>query len=147
PLLANTQAQAASLRAALSDIGPVEVFPAMRYWHPMSDAAAAQLRDFAPDRIVLLPLYPQFSTTTTGSSARACMASAARHGITAPMHAVCCYPTQPGFIGAVAALTKPVYERAAASFTAKKPRLLFTAHGLPKKIVAKGDPYQAQVEM
>ena len=67
PLLANTQAQAVALETALG-ARQTRVFVAMRYWHPLSSETARAVREFAPDRVVLLPLYPQFSTTTTGSS-------------------------------------------------------------------------------
>jgi len=147
PLLPNTLAQAAALKASLSDLGCVDVVPAMRYWHPMTDEVTAQVRGLAPDRIVLLPLYPQFSTTTTGSSRQAWIETAARHGMTVPTNAVCCYPAEPGFISAVAKLARPIYERVRAAYPAKPPRLLFTAHGLPKKVIESGDPYQTQVEM
>jgi ferrochelatase len=147
PLLANTLQQAAALQAALSDLGEVQVVPAMRYWHPMSDEAVARVKDFAPERIVLLPLYPQYSTTTTGSSFKAWTDNAKRLGLDAPGHLVCCYPTEPGFIRAIATLTRPVYEKTRATHPAKPTRLLFTAHGLPKRVIAKGDPYQIQIEM
>lgn len=147
PLLPNTLAQATALKEALADLGQVEVVPAMRYWHPMTEEVSARIHDLAPDRIVLLPLYPQFSTTTTASSRQAWLKSAERRGIAVRTRTVCCYPTDPGFIAAVADLTRPVYERARVAFPAKPPRLLFTAHGLPKKIVAGGDPYQTQIEM
>ena len=143
PLLANTEAQAKALEATLSDQGDARVFVAMRYWHPMSDKAAAAVADFAPERVVLLPLYPQFSTTTTGSSLAAWAAAAARAGITAPTTTVCCYPTQQGYTQQVAELVRAALTQAA---TFGRPRVLFSAHGLPKKIVARGDPYQWQVE-
>jgi len=66
PLLANTQAQARALEAALGT--DYRCFIAMRYWHPLIDEAARGVKEWGPDRIVLMPLYPQFSTTTTGSS-------------------------------------------------------------------------------
>jgi ferrochelatase len=147
PLLANTLAQAAALKATLGDLGAVDVVPAMRYWHPMTDEIVGQVRALNPDRIVLLPLYPQFSTTTTGSSRQAWVESAARLGLSVPTRAVCCYPAEPGFIAAVAELTRPVYDRVRAAYPAKPPRVLFTAHGLPKKVVERGDPYQSQVEV
>jgi len=66
PILEETQAQARALEAAL---GPdTKVVVAMRCWRPFSDGAAEALRRFAPDRVVLLPLYPQFSSTTSASS-------------------------------------------------------------------------------
>ena len=143
PLLAETEAQAAALGSALADFGEIEVAVAMRYWHPMSEAAARQVAAFRPDRIVLLPLYPQFSTTTTASSFAAWWAAAGAAGIAAPTRAVCCYPRAEGLVEAHAALIEPLL---AAAGEAGEPRLLFSAHGLPKSVVARGDPYQWQVE-
>ena len=143
PLLAETEAQAAALAHALDDLGEVEVAVAMRYWHPMSEAAARQVAAFRPDRIVLLPLYPQFSTTTTASSLAAWRTEAKKSGIAAPTQAVCCYPRAEGLVEAHAALIEPLLADAS---RASAPRLLFSAHGLPKKVVARGDPYQWQVE-
>ena len=143
PLLANTEAQARALEAELADLGTVKVFVAMRYWHPMSDQTARAVADFAPDRVVLLPLYPQYSGTTTGSSLAAWHRAAAAAGITVPTRGVCCYPCEPGLVAALAG-------RAAAGYRAAKThgplRVLFSAHGLPKKIVDAGDPYQWQIE-
>ena len=142
-MLEETEAQAAVLQAALGDLGEVEVDIAMRYWHPMSDAAARQVAAFQPDRIVLLPLYPQFSTTTVASSLAAWHSAARAAGIATPTQAVCCYPREDGLIAAHAALIEPLLATAA---EAGKPRLLFSAHGLPKRVVARGDPYQWQIE-
>ncbi len=143
PLLANTEAQARALEARLADLGEVRAFPVMRYWHPMTPQAVREIRDFAPDRIVLLPLYPQFSTTTTASSLAAWQEEAARAGLSAPVRTLCCYPVQDGFVEAMAAL---VDEGIATARAAGRPRILFSAHGLPEKVVKSGDPYQVQVE-
>ena len=143
PLLEETEAQAAALQAALGDLGEVEVVIAMRYWHPMSKEATRQVVAFGPDRIVLLPLYPQFSTTTTASSLGAWQQAADTAGIATPTRSVCCYPRADGLIAAHAALIEPLLAVAA---EAGKPRVLFSAHGLPKHVVARGDPYQWQVE-
>jgi ferrochelatase len=142
PLLANTEAQAIALEAVL---GPQHrCFIAMRYWHPTSDQTAQEVADWAPDEVVCLPLYPQFSTTTTASSLTAWRTAAARHGVTCPTRVVCCYPSDPGFAEAVAGMIRPVLGSAADH---EKPlRLLLTAHGLPKRIVQAGDPYPRQVE-
>jgi ferrochelatase len=141
PLLPNTEAQAASLERALGDGS--RVFVSMRYWHPMSAECVAAVKHYAPDRVVLLPLYPQYSGTTTGSSFADWRRAAARAGLAAPIHAVCCYPRQDGWVGAVADLIRGALAQARA---AGKPRILFSAHGLPKKIIAGGDPYQWQIE-
>jgi len=141
PLLEGTRAQAAALEAALADLGTVKVFIAMRYWRPMSEATAAEVAAWGADEVVLLPLYPQFSSTTTASSLAAWRRAAA--GPAAATRAICCYPLLPGLVEAQAALIGPALRAAA---TAGVPRLLFSAHGLPEKVVAGGDPYQWQVE-
>jgi ferrochelatase len=148
PLLGNTQVQAMALEAALRVApsmadGDMRCFIAMRYWHPLTDAAARTVREYGPDRIVLLPLYPQFSTTTTGSSLDAWHRAARAVGLDVPTHTICCYPDMDGFVAATAASIRPALVAARAAGT---PRVLFSAHGLPKKIVAAGDPYQWQVE-
>ncbi len=144
PLLELTDAQASALQARFSD-GPDEVrtFVCMRYWHPMSDDVARAVGEYKPDRIVLLPLYPQYSTTTSGSSIKDWHRAARTAGVHAPTVEVCCYPMQSGFVEAQAALIRPRIEAASAQ---GKPRVLFSAHGLPKKVIASGDPYQWQVE-
>ena len=141
PLLANTEAQGRALEAAL---GPnYRVFIAMRYWHPQSRAAAAAVRDYDAEEVLLLPLYPQFSTTTTASSLAAWRDAAAAVGLKAHTRALCYYPTESGFIEALAAATRSVLERWPPG---ERKRILFSAHGLPEKIVAAGDPYPWQVE-
>lgn len=144
PILENTLAQATALEATLRQHGDVRVFTAMRYWHPRADAVANEVKSYAPDSIILLPLYPQFSTTTTGSSLKEWHRAAEQAGLkTTPTHAVCCYPTQGDFVRAHAQLVRTYYEEAGHHGA---PRILFSAHGLPEKIIKKGDPYQWQVE-
>lgn len=144
PLLAQTCTQAHVLKEELRARGhAAEVFVCMRYWHPNSDEAAEAVATYTPDRIVLLPLYPQFSTTTTGSSLAAWRRAAAARNLTAVEHAVCCYPWQEGWITAQADLVRAALAEAG---KAGRPRVLFSAHGLPKRVVANGDPYQWHVE-
>lgn len=143
PLLGLTRDQAEALGESVADLGEVGVFIAMRYWHPLSEEAALEVRAFAPDRIVLLPLYPQFSTTTTASSLRAWRQEAAKCGLHAPTTTYCCYPADDGLVAAHVTAIRPGLDEAAKS---GRPRLLFSAHGLPKKIIDKGDPYVWQVE-
>lgn len=142
PLLANTEAQARALEARFAGgADELRAFPCMRYWHPMSDEVARAVHGFAPDRIVLLPLYPQFSTTTTGSSRRVWLEAAEAAGLRATTTLVCCYPSEDGLVAAMAALVREGLAEAGPDA-----RVLFSAHGLPKRVVAKGDPYQEQVE-
>ncbi len=143
PILPETEAQAAALLEALGDLGEVEVAIAMRYWNPTTAAAARSVAAFRPDRVVLLPLYPQFSTATTASSLDAWRKAAHAAGIVAPSRAVCCYPRASGLIEAQAACIGPLLDEAMGH---GRPRLLLSAHGLPEKLIADGDPYQWQVE-
>ncbi|WP_374275519.1 ferrochelatase [Brevundimonas sp.] len=142
PLLAETRAQAAALQSALSDRlagDETRVFIAMRYWNPLTDQTAAEVAAFAPDEIVLLPLYPQFSTTTSQSSLRLWDTVYRGPGRS---RTICCYPQGAGWIKA-----QVEGIRAALAEAGDRPvRLLFSAHGIPEKLVAGGDPYQEQVE-
>jgi ferrochelatase len=143
PLNAGTQAQAAALNAELGRRRPEDetrIFTAMRYWRPLTEATAAEVAAFAPDELVLLPLYPQHSTTTTASSLAAWQAQYAGAGA---QRAVCCYFDAPGLIEAHADLIRAAWTAAGAP---KPVRLLFSAHGLPQSISDAGDPYRWQVE-
>jgi ferrochelatase len=142
PLLANTEAQAQALEAALG--ADYRCFIAMRYWHPLTAAAVNAVKAWQPDDIALLPLYPQFSTTTTGSSMAAWRQEATRQGLDRPTRVVANYPIEPGFIAALAGAIDVALGAAAAQSIPE--RLLLSAHGLPLKIVRRGDPYPQQVE-
>ncbi len=134
PLLELTRAQAEALEQTLG--GGYRVFVCMRYWHPMSEVVAKEVAVWRPDEIVLLPLYPQFSTTTTESS----LVDWQRHGLDQPCAVIGCYPTEDGLVHAHA-------ERLAMALEGlERPRVLFSAHGLPESVIARGDPYQWQVE-
>jgi len=143
PILELTAQQAEALRIALSDAGDVRCFIAMRYWKPFADETAAAVKAFDPDRILLLPLYPQFSTTTSGSSLKDWQRAAGAAGLTQPTMAICCYPTDGGFIAAQARLLNAAIDKA---LPHGRPRVLFSAHGLPKRVIDGGDPYKWQVE-
>ncbi len=150
PLLELTQDQAAALQAVLAETMPeveARCFIAMRYWHPFSEEAARAVRDFVPDRVVLLPLYPHYSTTTTGSSLTAWREAAARVGLVSETVTLCCYPTDDAYARATAAGVARAYRAARDQLPADRPlRVLFSAHGLPEVIVAGGDPYRYQIE-
>jgi ferrochelatase len=144
PIFAETRKQADALQAALSNNDvEAKAFVAMRCWHPFSDGAARAVKAFNPDKIVLLPLYPQYSTTTTASSLKDWARAAKKVGLTAPASRVCCYPWEPGFVAAAAAKIQSAMASAPSDISY---RLLLSAHGLPKRTIARGDPYQWQVE-
>jgi ferrochelatase len=146
PILHNTEMQAAALTAMLGDVGNVRVFTCMRYWHPMTAEVVAAVKSFAADEIILLPLYPQFSTTTTASSYRLWQQEARRQGLAAPTKLICCYPIEPGFITALAEGTSAGIAEANRVAPQADMLVVFSAHGLPKKIVDAGDPYVDQVK-
>jgi ferrochelatase len=146
PILEETQAQARALEQAVSDPElEAKAFVAMRCWHPFSDGAAQAVKNFGADRIVLLPLYPQYSTTTTGSSIIDWRNAAARAGLAKKVTTLCCFHQDDGYVRATAALVRRALA-SARSETATPIRVLFSAHGLPETIVQRGDPYQYQIE-
>jgi len=141
PLLTNTEAQARALEAMLDDGS--RCFVAMRYWHPLTVETVAEVKSWAPDDIVCLPLYPQYSTATTGSSFSVWREEAARQRLDCPTRTVRSYPMAPGFIAALVGKIGPVLDEAMKQTS--KVRLLLSAHGLPLKIVRAGDPYPNEI--
>jgi ferrochelatase len=135
PLLGFTEEQARALENSLGE--GYKVFIAMRYWHPFASETTLKVKEYGPDEIILLPLYPQYSTTTSGSSIKDWQS----FGLSVPTRIICCYPEEPGFIAAMADFIGKALNKAG-----EGTRLLFSAHGLPKKIIERGDPYQFQVE-
>jgi protoporphyrin/coproporphyrin ferrochelatase len=144
PILDETQSQAKALEAALVARGfEARVFIAMRCWKPFSDETASAVVAWQPDRVVTIPLYPQFSTTTSASSLQEWTNAAARAGIAGGRGRVCCYPANGGFVTAEAALIRTAWAKRKRGIDY---RLVLSAHGLPKRIIGGGDPYQWQVE-
>jgi len=143
PLLPETRRQAEALETVLAGRlsgDTVRVFVAMRYWNPLTEETAAEVAAFGPDEVVLLPLYPQFSTTTTQSSLKAWNAAYSGSGVS---RAVCCYPAATGWVEAQAQAIGEKLDEAGG----QPVRVLFSAHGIPEKLVTgKGDPYQEQIE-
>jgi protoporphyrin/coproporphyrin ferrochelatase len=146
PLLQLTEEQARALEAAMPE-AEVRCFIAMRYWHPFSDETVNEVRAWQPDEVVLLPLYPHYSTTTTGSSLTAWREAAARLGLVADTTTICCYPMDDEYVANALSLLRAAYDSARVSMAADVTlRVLFSAHGLPETIVRCGDPYQWQIE-
>lgn len=147
PLLPETLSQARALEAELEGRGlTVRAWPVMRYWHPFAPEVVAEVKAWAPDRIIALPLYPQFSTSTSASSLKDWDRAARKAGLRAPTSTVCCWPVEPGLVEAHASLIVERWRQAEAEAPGRPMRILLSAHGLPKKIIERGDPYQWQVE-
>lgn len=145
PLLKNTQAQAEALEELLNQNGSYneyKVFMAMRYWHPRAIETAQKVAEYNPHEMVLLPLYPQFSTTTTESSFKE-WREVFKGSV--PTRTLCCFPFQEDFLKSHAKLIEDSLNRAAQEGSSN-PLIIFSAHSLPQKIIDDGDPYQWQVE-
>ena len=147
PLLELTTRQARALEAELAGDDDVRCFIAMRYWHPFAIETVREVKAYAPDRVLLLPLYPQFSTTTSGSSLTDWREAAAKAGLVASTTTLCCWHSDTNFIAATAAiLRRRLGELRRQHGREAAIRILFSAHGLPEVIVKRGDPYQSQIE-
>jgi ferrochelatase len=143
PILRETEAQASALKAALIRRGlAARVAIAMSAAPPSCLDAARSVAEWNPDRIVLLPLYPQFSTTTTASALKLWHAAAKSIGLRIPVSRICCYPWEEGFVGAEVELVRAALK---ARVPGARYRLLFSAHGLPEYVIRRGDPYAWQV--
>ena len=144
PINAETERQAEALERMLTARGRnARTFIAMRCWRPLISEVFEVVTRWSPEQIVLLPLYPQYSTTSTASSFAEWDRLSRSTGLRVRTRRVCCYPQGDGFIAAMARLTQD-------TLTRRKPavdyRLLLSAHGLPKRTVSGGDPYRWQVE-
>lgn len=141
PILPETTKQAEALDRAIAqrlDNVTFKCFPAMRHWRPFVRDAAKAADAWGATDAVLLPLYPQFSTTTTASSLREWWRVSKL-----PCSTVCCYPVSRGLVQAHADAILSVWRNAGSP---TGPRVLFSAHGLPQRVIDRGDPYQWQVE-
>jgi ferrochelatase len=150
PILEQTKNQAEHLKVSLNyqlstnnQQPEYKVFTCMRYWHPRADEIVKDVIEYNPDEIILLPLYPQYSSTTTGSSIKEWQEVAKQNGLDKPTKEILSYEDEGNFIRAHAVKIRDYYAKAEHK---GNPRILFSAHGLPKKIIDKGDPYQQQVE-
>jgi len=142
PILELTQEQATSLERSLSAKGDYKCFVVMRCWHPRAIEVIKKVKAFNPEEIILLPLYPQFSAATSGSSINEWNDLCKKENFNVKTKTICCYPTESNFIKSHANLIKKIIKNT----ESKNFKLLFSAHGLPEIKIKKGDPYQWQVE-
>jgi len=142
PILELTQKQATSLEKSLIEKGNYKCFVVMRCWHPRAIDVIKKVKEFNPDEIILLPLYPQFSAATSGSSINEWNDLCKKENFNVKTKTICCYPTENNFVKSHANLIKKTIK----NIESNNFKLLFSAHGLPEIKIKKGDPYQWQVE-
>lgn len=146
PILEETKAQALSLSKSLEGYlvkGSYKVFICMRHWHPMSQQVIEEILAYQPEEIISLPLYPQFSTTTSLSSIENFFTKMQSKMPGALYKTVCCYPRNSSLAKGYANLIKRSLQKV---HDKNNFRILFSAHGLPKRIIESGDPYQWQIK-
>ena len=142
PILELTQDQAKSLENNLLEKGDYKCFIVMRCWHPRASDVIKKVREYNPEEIILLPLYPQFSASTSGSSINEWNKICEKENYKVKTKTICCYPTENNFIESHISLIK----KALKILENNNFKLIFSAHGLPENKIKNGDPYQWQVE-
>jgi ferrochelatase len=141
PIRRHTERQARALEIALRNRGlDARCFVAMRYWHPFTHEALKQLQTADCDEVVLLPLYPQYSSTTTGSSLNE-WRRLFTHDV--PVHCVESFYRNTMYLEA---LIEKVNEALSRFSEPERPEIVFSAHSIPMSVIEKGDPYQRQIE-
>ena len=143
PILKLTKEQADALELKLNDnnnLSNYKCFVVMRCWHPRATNVIKEVINYNPEEIILMPLYPQYSAATSGSSLKEWNDICKKNNFKVKTSTICCYPTDENFIEAHKnEILKKINNL-------KNFKLIFSAHGLPEKNIKKGDPYQWQVE-
>jgi len=142
PILELTEQQAKSLEENLLKKGDYKCFIVMRCWHPRASEVIKKVKEYNPEEIILLPLYPQFSATTSGSSIGEWNELCKKENYIIKTKTICCYPTENHFIASHVSLIK----KTLSILENNNFKLIFSAHGLPESKIKKGDPYQWHVE-
>ena len=146
PILDLTRRQADALKLRLVAHGiQAQVFIAMRYWHPMTSEVVKEILAGEFNEVVLLPLYPQFSQATTGSSIHEWSRLTKKQGLNIPTRMVCCYPRHPGLVDAFVENINSSLAKFS-NIPVENIDLVFSAHGVPVSYIQKGDPYQVHIE-
>ena len=143
PILEETQKQSHAIEQALEqEQDEYKCFIVMRCWNPRAADVIKKVKEFNPQQIILLPLYPQYSNATSGSSIKEWSDICKKEKFNIETKTICCYPTEKDFILSYADLIKEKVNLNKLSETT----IIFSAHGLPENKIKQGDPYQWQVE-
>ena len=143
PILEETQTQAKAIEKSLQqEADDYKCFIVMRCWNPRAQDVIKKVKKFNPEQIILLPLYPQYSNATSGSSLKEWLDICKQENLKSETKIICCYPTEKDFILSYASLIKTKIDINNLTETT----LIFSAHGLPENKIKQGDPYQWQVE-
>jgi protoporphyrin/coproporphyrin ferrochelatase len=141
PIRRFTERQARALEVELEGRGVnARCFVAMRYWHPFTREAIEHLRAENCDEVVLLPLYPQYSSTTTGSSLNEWRRLFCDD---VPVHKVSHFYQHMMYLDAV---VEKIEEALSRFPVPEQAELVFSAHSVPVAVIEKGDPYQSHIE-
>src|SRR5690348_9067538 len=147
PLRRITEEQARALEQALANRNiKARAYVGMRYWSPVIEDALDQIQRDEIDRLIVLPLYPQFSVSTTGSSLNRMHAIVSKNGITMPSTSVICsFEGDQNYIGAMAS---SVHEKldGLSGTDPSQTHILFSAHSVPVRYIDEGDPYLDQTK-
>ena len=141
PINTITSNQARALEQSLEHDGDFMVRPCMRYWSPSAETVIREMVRAGVTKLIALPLYPQYSKATTGSSLHELQLTIDKGGLNLPIQEIRSWPTQPQYISClarrieegVARLSEPV-------------QVVYSAHSLPKKFIDEGDPYVAEIK-
>ena len=143
PILKLTKEQSSALEIKLNQTqreDEYKCFIIMRCWNPRAKDVIKDVQLYGPDEVVLMPLYPQYSAATSGSSIKEWKDVCKKNNYHIKTSTICCYPTDQNFINAhIKEIIKKIKGL-------KNFKLIFSAHGLPEKNIKNGDPYQWQVE-
>ncbi len=141
PIRRHTEQQARALETELQNQGiDAHCFVAMRYWHPFTSEAITRVREANCDELVLLPLYPQYSSTTTGSSLNEWRRLFCDD---VPVHCVETFFGNELYLDSVIERVNQALSRFPHP---DRTEIVFSAHSIPQSVVEKGDPYQRQIE-
>ena len=143
PILKLTNDQSHALEKKLNQTqtkDEYKCFVVMRCWNPRAKDVIKDVQLYNPEEVVLMPLYPQYSAATSGSSIKEWKDICKKNNLKIKTSTICCYPTDENF---VLAHKEEIIKKIN---NLKNFKLIFSAHGLPEKNIKKGDPYQWQVE-